>query len=148
LADGRRVASYAAEPGVDPGRRTETFVELTAEVDMPRWRGTQFVLRAGKALAERRKLVLLRFRGGGELELGIDGPKDTVLRIGPLELRAGPPEGLSPYANVLLDVLRGSSVLAVDAEVAVQSWRAVAPVLDAWSHGGAPLEEYHAGARV
>ncbi|HET8529187.1 MAG TPA: hypothetical protein VFL60_09765 [Gaiellaceae bacterium] len=94
--------------------------------------------------------MLLRFRGGGELELGIDGPDDVVLRVagtGPLELRAPTPgEGLPPYAHVLLDVLAGTDELAVGGDEAEQAWRVVAPVLAAWEDGDVPLEEYRAGS--
>src|SRR5688572_8322319 len=51
----RDVPDYASEPGVDPARRTETFAEVVLELDSWRWAGTQFVLRAGKALSQRRK---------------------------------------------------------------------------------------------
>jgi glucose-6-phosphate 1-dehydrogenase len=152
LANRREVGAYADEDGVDPGRSTETFVELVLELATPRWSGTPFVLRAGKALARRRKLVLLRFRGGGELEVGIDGPRDVALRLrrapgDPLELRAAAPyDGLPPYAHVLLDVLGGTSALDVGGDEAEQAWRVVAPVLAAWKAGEAPLEEYPAGS--
>ena len=52
LADGRHVPSYADEKGVDPVRRTETFAEVEFELETPRWDGTRFVLRTGKALAD------------------------------------------------------------------------------------------------
>jgi glucose-6-phosphate 1-dehydrogenase len=95
---------------------------------------------------------LLRFRGGGELELGIDGPEDVVLRLAGggekvLELRAPPPsDAISPYAHVLLDVLSGTSALSVAGEEAEEAWRVVAPVLEAWERGEVELEEYPAGS--
>jgi glucose-6-phosphate 1-dehydrogenase len=152
LADGREVPSYADEDGVDRARCTETFAEVALELDDPRWHGTRFVLRTGKALAHRRKLVLLRFRDGGELEVGIDGPEDVVLRLAGaaadrLELRApAPGDGLPPYARVLLDVLGGTSALSVGGDEAEEAWRVVAPVLAAWETGRVPLEEYPAGS--
>jgi glucose-6-phosphate 1-dehydrogenase len=152
LADGRKVGAYADERGVDPARGTETFAEVVLEIETPRWIGTPFVLRAGKALACRRKLVRLHFRGGGELQVGIDGPTDIILRLhgaanDQLQLRAAAPgNGLPPYANVLLDVLRGTSELAVSAEEAEQAWRLVAPVVAAWGAGDVPLQEYPAGS--
>ena len=47
----RAVPSYVDEPGVDPGRNTETYASLTVEVDSPRWAGVPFTLCSGKALA-------------------------------------------------------------------------------------------------
>ena len=153
LADGREVGAYADEAGVDPGRCTETFVEVVVHLDMPRWTGTRFVLRAGKALSRRRKLILLHFRGGGELEIGIDGPKDVVLRLGAaanrtLELRGGGfDEGLPAYAHILADILAGTNAFSVRAEEAEQAWRILEPVLASWNAGNVPLAEYRQAPR-
>jgi glucose-6-phosphate 1-dehydrogenase len=152
LGDGREVRAYAEEEGVDPDRATETFAEVALEVETPRWTDTQFLLRAGKALASRRKLILLHLRGGGALELGVDGPDDVVLRLAgaatePLELRAAAPgDGLPAYAHVLLDMLGGTSAFSVGGAEAEQAWRVVAPVISAWEAGEVPLEEYAAGS--
>jgi glucose-6-phosphate 1-dehydrogenase len=152
LADGRHVRAYVDEDGVNPARNTETFAEVALELDDLRWDGTRFVLRAGKALARRRKLVLLRFRDGAEVEIGVDGPEEVVLRLAGaasdrLELRApAPGDGLPPYAHVLLDVLGGTSARAVSGAESERAWCIVAPVLAAWEAGDVPLEEYAAGS--
>jgi glucose-6-phosphate 1-dehydrogenase len=152
LADGREVPAYADEDGVDPDRGTETLAEVTLELEMPRWTGTRFVLRAGKALSQQRKLVRLRLEGGGELELGVDGPETIVLRLTgaanqALELRApGPSDALPPYAHVLLDLLGGTDALSVSGEEVEQQWRVVGPVLSWWKGGHVPLKEYPAGS--
>ena len=163
----RDVPAYADEEGVDPARETETLAELLLDVDTPRWKGTQFVLRGGKALAERRKGVFIRFRpthsalldGDPEtLWIGIDGPDDLALRLAgatgddrpdtaPVVLRAPPPVAkLPPYGNVLADFLAGGSRLAVRGDEAEEAWRIVAPVLEAWDAGLVPMEEYPAGS--
>ena len=166
----RAVPAYTAEAGVDPTRKTETFAEVTVEVDTPRWQGTRFVLRGGKALAERRKGILLRFRppGGGvptfiegdpsALWIGIDEPNDITLRlIGasragelsgvPVILSAPPPPAaLPPYGNVLSNLLGGGSSLSVRGDEAEAAWRIVTPVLQAWAADMVPMEEYPAGA--
>ena len=65
------------------------------ELDSPRWSGTRFLLRAGKALSRRRKGVIVRFRavpslpfGPGtptlprnELRIGLDGPESFALHL-------------------------------------------------------------------
>jgi glucose-6-phosphate 1-dehydrogenase len=159
-ASGASVPAYAEEEGVDPARGTETFAELTVELDAERWRGTPFVLRGGKALSRRRKGVVIRFRSSegevaNELWIGIDGPSDIVLRLAggafgppmPVELRGQPPAAELPaYAPVLLDVLTGGSTLLVRADEAEQAWRVVTPVLEAWRANRVPLEEYPAGS--
>ncbi len=159
-ANGRAVPAYADEDGVDPKRGTETFVELTLELETDRWQGTPFVLRAGKAMKRRRKGVLLRFRSSdsqaaNKFWIGIDGPSDIVLsltggafgRAKEVELRGEPPPAdLPAYARVLLDVLSGGSRLSVHADEAEQAWRVVTPVLESWRANRVPLEEYAAGS--
>jgi glucose-6-phosphate 1-dehydrogenase len=157
---GAIVPAYVDEDGVDPARGTETFVELTLEVEAERWTGTRFVLRAGKALARRRKGAVIRFRANGgdaanELWIGIDGPDDIVLRLtgdafgrtAAVELRGEPDAAALPaYARVLLDVLTGGSALSVGPEEAESAWHVVTPVLDAWRANRVSLEEYPAGS--
>lgn len=147
VGSGTAVLDYAEEEGVDPTRGTETYAEIVLEVDTPRWRGTRFVLRAGKALAAPRKGVQLHPRpgvqlpgsGGGPLWIELDEP-----------VAGGPGSGVSgellAYTAVLDDVLSGGSALSVGAQEAEQAWRIVEPVLRSWSTGAVPLLEYPAGS--
>ena len=154
---------------MDPQRGTETFAEVVFSLDSPRWTGTRFVLRAGKALRRRRKEVVARFRpvagppfadekAADELRIGVDGPEDVVLHLvgrragaaadlASLTLSGTPPSsGLPAYAHVLADLLSGGSTLSVRGDEAEEAWRVVAPVLEAWAGGGVPLDEYAAGS--
>jgi glucose-6-phosphate 1-dehydrogenase len=152
----RPVPAYADEEGVDPGRGTETFAEVALEFDTPRWNGTRFVLRAGKALAARRKEAVVRFRATGpdgapsSLRIGIDGPFDLAVQLtglAPMTVSGPAPiSDVPPYGYVLLDLLEGGSTLAVRGDGAEQAWRVVEPVLAAWREGRVPLEEYPAGS--
>lgn len=175
-ADGRAVPDYAEEEGVEPGRATETFAEVILKVAAQRWSGTLFRLRAGKALAQRRKGILVRFRpqldlptetegisGADELTrnalwIGIDGPNDISLRLVGLTTDASgnfttvtlagpqPETGLSPYAHVLMDLLHGRSNLSVSGEEVEKAWHILDPVREAWDQGLLPMEEYPAGS--
>ena len=80
------------------------------------------------------------------LELTGTGP-GVELQLVPLTLHAEmePPE-LPAYGRILLDVLRGNSTLSIRADEAEESWRVVTPVLEGWSRGLGPLEEYDAGS--
>jgi glucose-6-phosphate 1-dehydrogenase len=164
----RAIPAYAEEEGVDPERGTETFAEVVLELEGPRWAGTRFVLRAGKALRRRRKEAVVRFRpvtnppfGGervaDELRIGVDGPEDVALhlagrqagadRLTRLTLSGEPPSsGLPPYGHVVLDLLSGDGTLSVRGDEAEEAWRVVTPVLEAWADGWIPLEEYPAGS--
>jgi len=143
---GTAVPDYVAEDGVDPARGTETYAEIVLEVDAPRWQGTRFVLRAGKALAAARKGVQLHPRPGVQLP-GADGGRRWLELDAP---GAGPAEGVSgellAYTAVLEDVLSGGSALSVTADEAEQTWRVVEPVLRSWAAGAVPLLDYPAGS--
>jgi glucose-6-phosphate 1-dehydrogenase len=167
--DGRAIPAYTDEPGVDPAHRTETFAELNLEIDNWRWAGTAFRLRTGKALRRDRKEVAVRFRPVPHHPFAQHGhAAPNVLRFGlepervALELTGAGPRAdtlapltlsadlesahLPPYARLLRDVLAGDTALSIRADEAEASWRVVAPVLDAWSKGLVPLDEYPAGS--
>jgi glucose-6-phosphate 1-dehydrogenase len=165
---GRPVPAYAQELGVDPHRNTETFAEVALEIDTPRWNGTRFLLRAGKALARRRKEVILHFRpvGGSDpnqlrnhLRIGIDGPEEVVLQLvgrsaGPTPrmtelsmIMPPPPSDLPAYGAILIDMLSERSTFSVSGDEAEEAWRVFMPVIEGWRQGIVPLEEYPAGSR-
>lgn len=171
--EGRKLPDYVDEPGVDPKNATETFAEVSFEIDNWRWRGVPFRLRSGKALGEHRREIVVRFKEVPQLPTGLTGltglEQPTVLRIllAPdemsLELNVnGPGDPYSieratlsadfgagqflAYGEVLEGILDGDPGLAVRGDTAVQCWRIVAPVLKAWSKGTVPLAEYAAGS--
>src|SRR3954453_7539214 len=148
--------TYIDEDGVEAERCTETFAEVVLELDTPRWRGTRFVLRAGKALRARRKEAVVHFRAierddvPGNLRIGIDGPLEVAMRLtglAPTTLTGPPPPlDLPPYGEVLLELLDGGSTLSVRGDAAEEAWRVVEPVLAGWRGGLGPLDEYTAGS--
>lgn len=166
----RTVPDYAAEDGVDPSRETETFAQAVLEVGNWRWVGVPFVLRTGKALAEDRHEVVIRFRevprfGFGHRRepapnvLRFDLDEDRIdLRLNatapgaafdlePATLTASlAPQEIPAYGRLLLDVLEGDVTLSIRDDEAEEAWRIVEPILEAWSEGAVPLSEYPAGS--
>ena len=165
----RVIRAYVDEDGVDPANRTETFAEIELRLDNWRWSGTVFRLRTGKALLRDRKEVAVRFRHvphlpfahGGEaapnlLRFGLD-PESVSLdltRVGPRARTLSPvslsaklePAEQPAYSHVLQAVFTGDIRLAIRGDEAEESWRVVAPVLDAWAKDDVPLELYPAGS--
>jgi glucose-6-phosphate 1-dehydrogenase len=152
----RPVPDYGDEDGVDPTRGTETFAEVVLVVDTPRWAGTRFVLRTGKALGASRKGVALHFRTTAPQ----CDPRDAE-RAAPdqlwIHLEGAPgspqpgafgnaPGELTAYCRVLTDVLTGGTRTSVSSAETEQAWRLVDPVLAAWAAGAVPLLEYAAGS--
>ena len=166
---GQAIPAYAEEDGVEPEHRTETFAEVHFELDNWRWASTIFRLRTGKALRRDRKEVAVRFRPvphipferqaqarPNVLRFGLQ-PESVVLELTGTGPRTGTlvpltlathlaPAELPPYAQLLLDILTGSSALSIRADEAEESWRVVTPVIDAWSKELVPLQEYAAGS--
>ncbi|SFT53185.1 glucose-6-phosphate 1-dehydrogenase [Geodermatophilus amargosae] len=152
---GRTVPGYTDEDGVDPARGTETYAEVLLELDTPRWTGTRFVLRTGKALGTPRKGIALHFRTAAPACDPCDAERGAADRSW-IELDA-PEEGRPPgaqvaapgertaYGQVLTDLLSGGTRLSVSGEEAEQAWRIVDPVLQAWAQDAVPLLEYPAG---
>jgi glucose-6-phosphate 1-dehydrogenase len=61
-----------------------------------------------------------------------------------LEANLGPGQ-LPPYGEVLRGVFEGDPTLSVRGDIAVECWRIVEPVLEAWREDEVPLQEYPAG---
>lgn len=168
--DGRAVPAYVEEDGVDPANRTETFAQVTLELDSWRWAGVPVTLRSGKALAADVAEVVLTFDDVPHRTFATqDGCEPNQLRISlrPPALEVGvnvnaggelfgltrvaldaelPTPRVSAYAGLLRDVLAGDTALAVSASEAEEGWRIVEPVLEAWRRDVVPLREYEAGA--
>lgn len=163
----RQVPSYVDEPGVDPGRNTETYASLTVDVDNARWEGVPFTLRSGKALAADSAEIAIHFRPmpaylldrwpGVEpntLRLGLtdpyvrlgtslNGPEQTAETC-QLEARSTPPR-LAAYAHLIHQMLQNDPMLFIRGDEAEEAWRVIDPVLATWSKGDVPMQEYAAG---
>ncbi len=159
---------YDKEPGVDPQRRTETFVQVQLMIDNWRWAGVPFLLRTGKALASDRNHIVVHFRKVPHLAFGdspfwpnelrfqlnpdrlvlqvnINGPGDPF-ELEPVDLATDlAPQRIPAYGRLLLDVIAGDPTLAIRDDEAEECWRIVEPILEAWSKGHGPLHEYPAG---
>ncbi|MDR6970125.1 glucose-6-phosphate dehydrogenase [Leifsonia shinshuensis] len=168
--EGRTLPAYADEKGVDPSRETETLAEVTLQIDTWRWKGVPFTLRSGKALGGRRREMVITFAPARQMPVGLKGtmePAKLRLMFAPdsmeLELNINGtddpyelerttltadfgPGALLAYGEVLEGILDGDPSLSVRADTAVECWRIVEPVLDAWRQGRVPLEEYPAGS--
>ncbi len=150
---------YRDEEDVDEDSDVETFVALEAWVDNDRWRDVPFHLRTGKAMAETRRTVTLRFRAPDSTVFGGDGlPRDELvleltdeaqIHVDLLGKRPGPEMELAPatmrldlgeelpddepleaYERLLLDVLVGDHTLFAHADETRRLWEVCQPVLD------------------
>jgi glucose-6-phosphate 1-dehydrogenase len=163
----RQVPAYVDEPGVQPMRNTETYAAVTLDVENPRWAGVPFTLRSGKAVPADSAEIALHFRPVPQYLLNRwPGVEPNVLRIGlaepylrlgttlpsreraaehrDLEMRSTPLRR-TPYANLILEMLKGDPMLFIRDDEAEESWRVADPVVRAWAAGEVPMQEYRAG---
>jgi len=135
-----------------------------------RWAGVPILLRSGKALASRRREIVITFRppthvpkefvGGGtpdrlrmaispdemSLELNVNGPGDSYdLSRASLHADFGAAD-LTAYGEVLEGILDDDPTLSVRGDSAEEGWRIVAPVVAAWRAGDVAIDEYPAGS--
>ncbi|GIM64681.1 glucose-6-phosphate 1-dehydrogenase [Planomonospora venezuelensis] len=149
---------YRDEDDVDEDSDVETFVALEARVDNDRWHGVPFFLRTGKAMAETRRTVTLRFRAPDSTVFGVGRARDELvleladeaqIHVDVLGKRPGPEMELAPatmrldlgeelphdepleaYERLLLDVLHGDHTLFAHADETRRLWEVCQPVLD------------------
>ncbi len=78
----QEILPYVKEAGVDGGRRTETFAQVTLAIDNWRWAGVPFLLRTGKALGRDRREIAVHFRPVPHLAFGQKAqPRPNILKI-------------------------------------------------------------------
>ncbi len=167
---GVRIPGYVKNQGVDSGRNTETFAQVTLWVDNERWQDVPFVLRSGKALGRDRKEILVHFKdrqrnpefhfteGGGNV-LRLDLASEEVnLGIFTIQeaggITAAPvrvddpigPEHLSPYERLFLEAMSGHSRLFVRNDEVEEMWEIIQPIADAWAENIVPMQTYQAGS--
>lgn len=170
MIDGRDIPNYVDEPGVSSQHQTETLAEVTLEVRNARWSGVPIRLRSGKALGDGFRGIAIKFRPVAHLPGGFHSeaaPNIMVIGIAPesiavqiatnaegdrwdleqtilaAELSESP---LRPYGEILEGILNDDPLLSVRGDMAEECWRILTPVLDAWTSGAVPLDEYRAGS--
>ena len=136
-------------------------------MNSPRWAGVPFTLRSGKALAADSAEIAIHFRPlpryllsqwpGVEpnvltvgltepyvrLSTTLSGPERTA-EIRQLEARSTPPR-FTAYAHLIREMLNSDPMLFIRGDEAEEAWRIIDPVMNAWTAGDVPMQEYPAG---
>jgi glucose-6-phosphate 1-dehydrogenase len=152
-AGGREVLGYVQEAEIAADSKVETFVALKLRIANWRWQGVPVYLRTGKRLPHRRTSIVLNFRcapvsvfrpfefcnlhcnrlvmtiqpdEGFDLHFEVKTPGQPItfqtqsLRFRYSEVFSSLPEA---YETLLLDVLRGDTMLFVRGDWIETSWR-------------------------
>ena len=130
-------------------------------------RNQPFTLRSGKALKADLAEIAIHFRPlpqyllaqwpGVEpnaLRIGLTEPyvRLTTALNGPertaesreLEARSTAPR-FTAYAHLIQEMLKGDPMLFITSDEAEEAWRIIDPVMNSWSVGDVPIQEYRAG---
>ncbi len=172
---GQPVHGYMDEQGVDPNSTTDTFVAAKFYIDNWRWRGVPFFLRTGKRMAKTQSSIAIRFRHPPQhlfhdesqgqvepnwinlhlqptesmnMEMHVKAPgmgMDTRMVTLNASYRNPDEKPLEAYQALLLDVIRGDKTLFIRFDEVEWAWRVVEPIMQAWSKGLNPIQEYPAG---
>ena len=164
---GELTPGYRQLEGVDPSSQRETFVAIKTAVENERWRGVPFFLVTGKALAEKKSEVVVRFRSlsaqlsqklmtldpalARELEGRLDVPATLRLEIDPrpgvwleiegrsLELVADRAgiELMDPYERLFYEAVLGDQSFFVRSDEIEVMWERADPFQVAWNTAAA-----------
>jgi len=173
--NGKRVAAYRDEAGVDPESVTETYVALQIHVDNWRWAGVPFFVRVGKRLPKGGTEIAVHFKSAPQILFNATGRDvdDNVLVI-----RIQPDEGISlrmsakmpgsslriepvkmdfhygtsfgkatpeAYERLLLDAMSGDPTLFARRDEVEQAWKFVDAIRAAWDEDKEDPVLYSAG---
>ena len=170
---GEPLPAYRDEKDVANDSCTETFAAVRFYIDNWRWQGVPFLLRTGKRLPRRVSEICIRFKQpphklfllkeqrvqnnelifrlqpdeGMQLAMTAKLPGlSTHLRQVELDAAyslagAGMPDA---YETLLHDVLLGDAGLFSRADEVEESWRIIAPILEAWAEPSS-IATYRAG---
>src|SRR5690606_35888012 len=162
--EGKEVAGYRQEPGVDPNSNTETYAAVNFYLDNWRWQGVPFYLRTGKRMPEKTSSITIQFRPVPHatfperqfdrlipyrLTINIQPEMDIRLRFTTkkqgLEMSLTQSEMVfnydtcstqSPeaYETLLLDAMRGDATLFMRADQVEEAWDVIMPILEVWEN--------------
>ena len=123
---------YRSEMGVNPNSDTETFFRVNVEVDTPRWRGVDFELESGKALAKSDVYIDVYFKNvDSRLTFSVSSNRGSTR---------------DAYEKVLEDCIVGDETVFVGTKEIMAEWRVVSDIIAGWK--SLPLVIYKKGSRA
>jgi glucose-6-phosphate 1-dehydrogenase len=161
--NGKPVAAYREEKGVDPNSQTETFVALRMLVDNWRWADVPIYVRVGKRLPKSGTEISVHFKKAPQV---LFNRESQAIEQNVLVIRIQPDEGISlrmqakvpgtsfriesvkmdfhygtsfgkaspeAYERLLLDAMAGDATLFARRDEVEQAWAFIDTVEEAWA---------------
>eukprot|EP00161_Ancyromonas_sigmoides_P009372 TRINITY_DN2329_c0_g1_i1.p1 TRINITY_DN2329_c0_g1~~TRINITY_DN2329_c0_g1_i1.p1 ORF type:complete len:544 (-),score=285.33 TRINITY_DN2329_c0_g1_i1:8-1639(-) len=167
---------YLDEDGVPADSKCATFATLVLEIDNDRWRGVPFIIKAGKALNERKTEVRIQFKpprtqvfdpatlARNELVLRVQPKEAVYMKIvskrpsladklieTELDLSFGDRySGVrvpEAYERLIYNVLKGRRELFVRSDELREAWKLFTPLLNRIDAGEVEVHKYPFGSR-
>eukprot|EP00041_Stephanoeca_diplocostata_P026646 m.721902 g.721902 ORF g.721902 m.721902 type:complete len:253 (+) comp23014_c0_seq34:1549-2307(+) len=166
---------YRDDPGVPDDSKTPTFCTCVLKINNERWDGVPFIMRAGKALNERKAEIRIQFKDvPGNIFEETPVRNELVVRIQPDEAmwmklmnkRPGLSFDASPtfldlsyneryrtavmpdaYERLILEAIQGDQLHFVRSDELEQAWRIFTPMLHKVDNKENEVIEYKFGSR-
>ncbi|KMY56124.1 glucose-6-phosphate dehydrogenase [Bacillus sp. FJAT-27231] len=171
--NGKQVAAYKEEPGVESSSINDTFIAARLWIDDPSWRGVPFYIRTGKRMEKKSTKIVIEFKNtlrdlqeshnekatpnlliieispneSVSLQLNLKNPLNYG-QAEPVTLHFSAPGKDVPeaYESLIYDALRGDPTFFAHWKEVELSWNWVQPVLEAFAENILPLYSYPAGS--
>eukprot|EP01134_Creolimax_fragrantissima_P006738 CFRG6738T1 len=168
---------YLDDPTVPDDSKTPTYASTVLYIENERWDGVPFIMKAGKALDERKADIRIQFKDPpGDIfgTMGEVNRNELVIRLQPdeavyMKLNIKSP-GLTSkpqqaeldvtykdrfveerlpdaYERLILDAIRGEQGHFVRSDELAEAWRIFTPLLHDIDAGNVPSDEYPYGSR-
>lgn len=168
IARRAQYSSYKKEVGQSRSK-TETFVELTVESSLKKWKGVPIRITTGKSLNEKLTEIQINFtktheaqanrlvlrvqpREGIDLDLWVKEPGyERKLKKLNLEFdyRRHFKHLPDAYEQVLVEALRSNKHLFASSQEIVAAWKILQPILNSWSKSSSkPIKTYANGSSI
>jgi glucose-6-phosphate 1-dehydrogenase len=168
VMDGKRVAGYREEPGVNGNSLTETYAAVQFQIENWRWAGVPFYIRTGKRLAHNLTEIRVHLKPTPQ---ALFASTSSGINPNVITISIQPDEGISiafdakrpgtqvrtvtvqadfsyqssfgskgpvAYETLLLDSMRGDATLFTRRDEVEAEWRIITPIEEAWANLPAP----------
>ncbi len=167
--NGKTVAGYTNEPGIEASSQNDTFVAARLWIDNSYWQGVPFYIRTGKRMAEKSTRIVIEFKSSVKtgnanklapnlliieinpnenVSLQINSRNPINGKIEPVKISFSTQQADIPeaYERLIYDAIRGDSTFFAHWKEVELSWEWVQPILHAFKENDIPLYHYPAGS--
>ncbi|BCX14114.1 MAG: glucose-6-phosphate 1-dehydrogenase [Candidatus Dojkabacteria bacterium] len=148
-----------------PNSKTETYFKILASINLPRWKGVDFVLEGGKYWKEDRKEIRVIFKNNNLFDKQKKSPNEIIFQIQPkpkiitkfyktesifnyqltpyeFEIEEFNDNLYSEYYFLIYKMMIGERIFFVGNDEILEMWKFTDNIIKAWQNNLVPLEYY------